>query len=157
MKTLYEIAKLINKQKRIVDALIPEIDDSPLRKLSELTFSNEEYDDDECMIEVYGRRNISAFSRLKTRLKEILLQVFLLQHNSLESMDSRTNESILGYRQVFIARLLTIKRSNLGVEMMERAIVKSMKYHSAESVLFQARLLVSYYGQAEFNKYKYNK
>lgn len=157
MKTLYEIAKLTNKQRRIVDALIPQSDDSPLKRLADIVYSTTELDDTECMIELYGKKNISAFSRLKTRLREILLQIFLLQQIEFEAIDSRTNESIVGYRQVFIARLLTIKRSNLGVEMMERAIVKSMKYHSAESVLFQARLLVSYFGQAEFNKYKYNK
>lgn len=157
MKTLYELARLNNRQKRIIDSLIPLTEDSPLKKLCDLVFSEEELDDSQCMLELYGKRNISAFSRLKTRLKEILLQAFILQNNSLESADSRTNESILGYRQVFVARLLTFKRSSLGIDMMEKAIVKSMKYHSAESVLFQARLLVSYYGQAEFNKYKFNK
>lgn len=157
MKTLYELAKLNSRQKRIIDALIPSTEDSPLKKLYEIVFSEIEYDDHECMIEIYGRKNISAFSRLKTRLREILLQAFILQNNTLESLDSRTNESIIGFRQVLLARLLVVRRSYLGIEMMERAIVKSMKYHSAESVLFQARFLVSYYGQAEYNKYKFNK
>ncbi len=157
MKILYELAKLTEKQKRIIDALMPVTEESPLKKLCEIVFSETELDDYDCMKAIYGRKNVSAFSRLKTRLKEVLLQVFLLQHNYLEPMDSRNNEAILGYRQVFIARLLTFKRSSLGIDMMEKAIVKSIKYHSAESVLFQARFLVSYYGQAEFNKYKFNK
>lgn len=157
MKTLYELAKLTGRQKRIIEALVPPTEESPLKKLCEIVFADVEIEETECMNEIYGRKNISAFSRLKTRLKDILLHVFLLQHNNHESIDSRNNESILGYRQIVIARLLIFKRSNLGIDMMEKAIVKSMKYHSAESVLFQARLLVSYYGQAEFNKYKFQK
>ncbi|MBP7307470.1 MAG: hypothetical protein KA807_19145 [Prolixibacteraceae bacterium] len=157
MKTLYELAKLNNKHRRVIDSLMPLTEDSPLKKLCEITFSEEELEDNECMFAIYGKKNISAFSRLKTRLKDILLQAFILQHNNLEPMDSRTNESIIGYRHAFVARLLTIRRSSLGIDMTEKAIVKSMKYHSAESVLFQARILVSYFGQAEYNKYKFHK
>ncbi len=157
MKTLYELAKLNNRYRRVIDSLIPTTEESPLKKLCDIVFLEEELEDEECMIAIYGRKNISAFSRLKTRLKDILLQAFILQNNNLEPMDSRTNESLIGYRQAFVARLLTFRRSSLGIDMTEKAIVKSMKYHSAESVLFQARILVSYYGQAEYNKYKFNK
>lgn len=156
---MYELANLNRNQKKIVDSLLPESSDSPLRKLCDLVFSDEKVDDHTGSFLIYGNRkkSSSTFTRLKSRLKDILLQAFMINPNNLEAGDPRINESIIGYRQVFIARLLNIKRSRLGIEMMEKSITKSMKYHSAESVLFQARLLVSYYGQSSYNRYKFKK
>ena len=49
MKTVYELAKLTGRQKRIIDALVPPTEESPLKKLCEIVFADEEMEESECM------------------------------------------------------------------------------------------------------------
>lgn len=157
MEILYELGRLNARNKKVIDALMPTGASSPIKKLCEIVFSTPQLSEVECMKEIYGRQNVAAFSRLKARLKDILEQSIFLNNGSIDSMDTRISEAVLGYRDAFVSRVLQIKKSFIAIPLIEKAIVKSMKYHSAESVLFQTRILISHYGLGEYNKYKYLK
>ena len=66
MKTLYDLARINQKNLRIVESMIPIENGSPLKKLNSLLLSKNEIGENEAMIEIYGKKNISAFSRLKS-------------------------------------------------------------------------------------------
>ncbi len=158
MKTLYELGRLNVRHVKVFDALIPQDDKSPIRKLAAIVFSASNMDDNACMLEIYGKRNLTAFSRLKTRLKELFIRVIIMQNINTESADARVNEALSGYRQSLVSRILIARKSGkLAVEIAEKSITRSMKYHATENVLTQAHQLVGYYGSTELNKYKLTK
>ncbi|MGB4849755.1 MAG: hypothetical protein WBP41_17650 [Saprospiraceae bacterium] len=158
METIYELAKVNNRQKRIADSLLPDDEFSPLKKLYTIAFSENILNDEDAMIEVYGKKNLAAFSRLKVRLKEILIKSILLQNTIQDTNDSRLNESINGYRYALAERLLILRKSDyLAMDLAEKAIARSIKYHATENVLVHARILIGHYGKVEYNKYKLSK
>ncbi|MEP7198142.1 MAG: hypothetical protein ABI851_16610 [Saprospiraceae bacterium] len=158
MKTLYDLARINQKNSRIVESMISMDKESPLKKLNLLLSSKKVLDDAEAMNEIYGKKNVSAFSRLKTRLKDILIRSTLLQNVNLEASDSRLSEAHNHLRYALATKLLIdLRARNLSVEIAERAIVKAIKYNLTESIVLLARVLVTHYGQSEYNKYKHNK
>jgi hypothetical protein len=46
--------------------MIPNKDSSPLKKLATIAFSGIELSEEECMNRIYGKRNVIAFSSLKS-------------------------------------------------------------------------------------------
>ncbi len=155
MESIYELAKLNNRHRKIADSLIPEDSSSPIKKLYSLAYLDKGLDDEEAMIEVYGKKNIAAFSRLKVRLKDVLIRAIILQNTAQDTSDIRLNESINGYRYALAERLLLLRKSDyLAIELAEKAIVRSMKYHATENVLVHVRILIGHYGKVEYNKYK---
>lgn len=158
MKTLFELAKLNVRHTKIIEALIPQKDKSPIRKLATIVLSGEVLNDEECMLEIYGKKNLTAFSRLKTRLKELFIRVIIMQNINTESADARVNEALSGYRQSLVSRILIARKSGkLAIELAEKSITRSMKYHATENVLTQVHQLVGYYSSTELNKYKLSK
>ena len=157
MKTIYDLAAANQKQSRIIEAMIPPDAASPLRKLNDLVLASNDLDETEVMLEVYGKRNVAAFSRLKTRFKDILIRTTLLQNINLESAESRVNETYNQLKYALATKILyDLKILNLSIEIAENAIVKAMKYDATESVLLLSRLLVKHFGTSEYNKYKLN-
>ena len=155
MDSIYELAKVNVRNKKIADSLIPDEDSSPLKKLYALSFSENTLTDEDAMLEIYGKRNLAAFSRLKVRLKDIFIRSILLQNTNQESSDSRLNESINGYRFALAERLLITRKSDyLAIDLAEKAIVRSIKYHATENVLLHVRILVRHFAIVEYNKYK---
>jgi hypothetical protein len=158
MESLYELARINNRYKRISDSMLPINEDSSLRKLYEIVFSQRILTDEAAMFEVYGKKNLGAFSRLKSRLKDSLVRTTILQNTHVEAEDSRINESLNGYRQTLVSRVLIANKSkNLGIDLAEKSIARSIKYHATENVILQSRILVNHYGASEYNKYKFNK
>lgn len=158
MKTLYELAKINQKNSKIVESMIPLEKSSPLKRLNTIVLTKTGMDESSVMLEIYGKKNIAAFSRLKSRLKDILIRSTLLQNISVEAAGSRMNEAHNQLRHVLASRLLLdLKHRNLSVEIAEKSILKAIKYHATESIIFFARLLVSHFGTGEYNKYKLNK
>ena len=158
MRTLYELAKLNSRHIKVFDALIPQDDTSPIKKLASIVFSDKILNDKECMLEIYGKRNLTAFSRLKSRLKDLFIRVIIMQNIHTESADARVNEALSGYRQSLVSRILLSRKSTwLAIEIAEKSITRSIKYHATENVLTQAHQLVGHYGATELNKYKLNK
>lgn len=158
MNTLYELAKYNSRHSKIVEALMPQESDSPLKKLFNLVFSDRILDDKKAMMHIYGKQNLSAFSRLKSRLREVLLKAILMQNTTMETEHSRINESMNQYRHALVAKFLSQRKvSHLAIEIAEKALAKSIKYHTTENVILIIRLLIRHYGSAEFNKYKLNK
>ena len=158
MKTLYELAKINQKNIKIIESMIPLEKSSPLKKLNTIVLAKSEIDENSAMQEIYGKKNIAAFSRLKSRLKDILIRSTLLQNITAEASGSRMNEAHNQLRHVLASRLLLdLKARTLSVEIAEKSILKAIKYHATESIIFFARLLVSYFGTSEYNKYKLNK
>src|SRR5687767_12056281 len=104
MKTLYELAKYNSRYSKIVEALMPLEEDSPLRKLFNIVFSDTVYDDNKTMHLIYGKNNLSAFSRIKGRLKEILIKSILMQNTTLETEYSRVNEQMNQYRHAIVTK-----------------------------------------------------
>lgn len=155
MKTLYELARLTQKQNKVFDVLIPASEDSPLRRLFNLVNLMPNLDDQESMIEIYGKKNTVAFSRLKSRLREIYLQALMLQNTTDDADQERFEEILFSYKSTLYSRILNNKRAfNLSNEVLEKAISKSIKYHLTENVLAQARLLIIYNSTISLNKYK---
>ncbi len=158
MNSIYELAKFNLRYKKISDSLLPDEESSPLKKLYTIVFKEEILNDEEAMLEVYGKRNLAAFSRLKDRLKDLLIRSILLQNTTQDSSDSRVSETINGYRYALVERLLITRKSDyLAIEIAEKAIVRSMKFHATENVLVHARILIGHYGKVEYNKYKLTK
>ncbi len=158
MKTLYELSKINQKNPRIVESMISLEKESPLKKLNSLISSGDVLDETSAMMEIYGKKNISAFSRLKTRLKDILIRSTLLQNVNIEAADSRLTEAHNQLRYALATKLMVDLRSrSLSIEIAEKAIVKAIKYSLTESIILLARLLVTHFASAEYNKYKLNK
>ncbi len=158
MKTLYELAKLNIRHKKVIETLISQNDKSPIRRLSSIVLSERVLSDDECMLEIYGKKNLTAFSRLKTRLRELYIRVIIMQNINTETADARVNEALSGYRQSLVSRILIARKSGkLAVELAEKSITRSIKYHATENVLTQVHQLVGYYSSTELNKYKLTK
>ena len=155
MKSLYELARLTNRQNKAFDLLIPFSEDSPLRKLYNLVAAESHLDDSFCMIEIYGKKNTVAFSRLKSRLREIFFQALLIQASTSDPEQERFDEIMLAYKTTVISRILNNRRSfNLANEVLEKSLAKSVKYHLTENVLAQVRLLIIYNSTVTLNKYK---
>ncbi|MEO8666745.1 MAG: hypothetical protein ABI462_14735 [Ignavibacteria bacterium] len=158
MKTLYELAKVNQKHSKTIESLIPSDKFSPMKRLISILFAQQDLDDQSAMLEIYGKKNASAFSRLKTRLKDILIRTTLLQNINIDAAESRLNESHNQLRNSVISKLLIdLKVRNLSIDIAEKSIIKAIKYHATESILLLTRILVAHYGSNEFNKYKLNK
>ncbi len=155
MKTLYDLARINQKNSRVVESMISAENESPLRKLNSLVSSRKGMDENSAMLEIYGRKNISAFSRLKTRLKDVLIRSTLLQNITSEASDSRLYEAHNHLKYALATKLLVdLRARNLSVEIAEKAIIKAIKYSLTESIILLSRLLVAHYGISEYNKYK---
>lgn len=158
MKTLYDLARINQKNTRIVESMIASDKESPLKKLNSLLLSKHNLDDSAAMLEIYGKKNISAFSRLKTRLKDILIRSTLLQNVTSESSDSRLTEAHNHLKYALASKLLVdLRARGLSIDIAEKAILKAIKYNLTESILLMARILVAHFGISEYNKYKLNK
>src|SRR6187401_3153006 len=103
MKTLFELAKFNKENFKIIELLILVEKFSPMKKLFSIVFSGKIIDDKQAMYLIYGKTNLATFSRLKARLKEILIKASLLKSNYLESKHSRSNESLTQYRHALAA------------------------------------------------------
>ncbi|MEP7324301.1 MAG: hypothetical protein ABI761_20385, partial [Saprospiraceae bacterium] len=144
--------------RKIIELLMPQEADSPLKKLFSIVFSERTMSDTQTMMSIYGAKKLSTFSRLKTRLKDVLIKATLLQNTNLESGNSRVNESMNQYRHALASRFLQQQKlSHLAIEIAERALVKSMKYDATENVILLVRLLVNHFGIMEYNKDKFKK
>ena len=158
MENLYELAQITKRNRRVLDSLVPSDDNSPLRKLYLIAFSNVVLDDNECMIEIYGKRKLVAFSRLKSRLKDILYQGVFIQNLNEENAESKSSDVNSTHKQTVIARILRENNANkLAIELLEKSILKTIKFHVTENVISQARILSLHYSSVEYNKYKFSK
>lgn len=158
MKTLFQLAKCNVSNFKIIELLMPLELDGPLRKLFSIVFSGQEMNDSQAMMTIYRAKKLSTFSRLKTRLKDILIKATLLQNTNLEREYSRANESMNQYRHAIAAKFLSQRKvTQLAIEIAERALIKSIKYHATENVILLVRILVNHFGIKEYNKDKFNK
>ena len=158
MESLYELAKLCSRQKELVESIIPEDDNSPLKKLFIHTYSEKQLSEYECMLEIYGKKNQTAFARLKGRLRDIFFNAILLQGQVGNTEDIRSVEFLNNFKQTLISRILLQRKSTqLSIDIIEKSIVKSMKFHVTENVLEQSRILISHYNGDMYNKYKLSK
>jgi len=159
MKILYELSDQVSRQRKIVEALLPSDSKSPLKKLYFILISDRKYTDEECMLLVYGKRNITAFSRLKSRLKEILLQtiIFQINSNTLSDASSNMNQYVAMYS--LLGKSLNLRRLEwISTELIEKTLPKAIKYSLTEEVLIQVRQLLIYYSShSKYNKYKAKK
>ena len=110
MKILYELSEQVSRQRKVVEALLPADSKSPLKKLYFILLASRKYNDEECMLEIYGKRNITAFSRLKSRLREVLLQVIIFQINSNSFSDNRANMQLNVAMHSLLGRSLNLRR-----------------------------------------------
>src|SRR6187431_1767266 len=123
MENLYELAHITKRNKRVLDCLVPPDDSSPLKKLYLIVTSNVVLNDNECMVEVYGKRKLVAFSRLKSRLKEIFYQGVFLQNQNEENVEIKSSEVNSTYKQTVIARILRENNANnLAIDLLEKSI-----------------------------------
>ncbi|MEP6794047.1 MAG: hypothetical protein ABJB16_06955 [Saprospiraceae bacterium] len=158
MKTLFQLAKYNEANHKIIELLMPQEADSPLKKLFSIVFSERTISDKQAMMAIYGAKKLSTFSRLKTRLKDILIKVTLLQNSSLENEYSRANESMNQHRSAIAAKFLIQRRiTSLAIEIAERALIRSIKYDATENIILLIRMLVPHYGTQEYNKDKFRK
>ncbi len=158
MKDLYQLAKQNDKHRAILETLIPQSEASPLRKLNHIVFSSKSLSEEACMLELYGRRNLTAFSRLKSRLKDLMYLTLILQTNTVNEMDLVQSQPLNYLSNSLVGKLLIAKKSfDLGLELLEKTIAKSIKYNYTENVLISSRILLSAYGGIRYNKYKFIK
>lgn len=158
MESLYELAKVCSRQRQLIESMMPEDDKSPLRRLYELSYSDRQLSDTESMLEIYGKRNQSAFARLKGRLRDIYFHAILLQSQSGNPEDIRSAEFLNNFKQTLISRILLQKKATkMSTDIIEKSIIKSMKFHVTENVLEQSRMLIAHYNGAMYNKYKLTK
>lgn len=159
MKTLYELNRQNLRQSKLIESLIPQEENSPLRRLYQLLNTGKEHDDKTMMLKIYGKKNITAFSRLKSRLREIYLQGIILQINENNSLDTRSNEALMASRYTLLGKSLVTRDLNwITAAILEKSISKAIKFNFTDDILLQSRLLINYYSGAEnYNKYKSKK
>jgi hypothetical protein len=159
MKILYELSEQVSRQRKVVEALLPTDSNSPLKKLYFILLSSRKYNDEECMMEIYGKRNITAFSRLKSRLREVLLQVIIFQINSNSFADNRANMQLSVAMHSLLGRSLNLRRLEwLSADLLEKSLPKAIKYSFIDEALIQLRILIIYYSSHnKYNKYKAKK
>src|SRR6187401_649890 len=143
MKILYELSDQVSRQRKVVDALLPLDSKSPLKKLYFILLSQPRFTEEECMVEIYGKRNVTAFSRLKSRLREILLQtiIFQINSNTLSDAGSNMNQYVAMYS--LLGKSLNLRRLEwISAELLEKTLPKAIKYSLTEEVLIQVRQLI---------------
>ena len=157
MENLYELYRLSQKQRKVVETLLPKESKSPLRKLFDVLQSGEMSDSD-CMIQIYGRRNHSAFSRLKTRLRDILYFAISFQMDSDYIEEAGLNPRYKVFHEYYAGRALMNQRAHgLAADLFEQAIAKSIKKQQTDAVLLIVKPLILIFGSYNDNKYKFNK
>lgn len=158
MKNLYDLYKLCSKQRRVIETLLPKESRSPLRKLFEILQSEDDLNDGECMLAIYGRRNHSAFSRLKTRLRDILYFAISFQMDSDYIEEAGLNPRYKVFHEYYAGRALMNQRAyDLAADLFEQAIAKSIKKQQTDAVLLIVKPLILIYGSYNDNKYKFSK
>ena len=159
MKILYELVNQVSRQKKIVESLLPVDSKSPLRRLYLILLEEKKLSEEECMIEIYGKRNITAFSRLKTRLREILLQAIIFQINTNNLVDLRANVHLQVAMLSLLGKSLRIRKLEwIAAELLEKSLPKAIKYSLTEDIIMQSRQLYNYYSSnIKNNKYKSKK
>src|SRR5688572_22095475 len=158
MKILYRLLNLNLNHINIIEDLVQSEKSKYLKKLYTILLNDGPYDDRKAMLEIYGSERLADFSRLKSKLKEILIRTTSLQIVPQESYGSRTNEAHHQFRSGLVVKLLVdLKEHDLAIQIAERALKQSIKYHITELIIILLRILVRYYGSVEYNKYKLNK
>jgi hypothetical protein len=159
MKILYELVNQVSRQRKIVESLLPVDSKSPLRKLFIILQEEKVYSEEDCMLEIYGKRNITAFSRLKTRLREILLQAIIFQINTNNFSDLRTNIHLQVAMLSLLGKSLRVRKLEwIATDLLEKSLPKALKYSITEDILIQSRQLLNYYSShSSNNKYKSRK
>jgi hypothetical protein len=159
MKILYELSDQVSRQRKVIEALLPADPKSPLKKFYQILLLSKKYSEEECMKEIYGKKNITAFSRLKSRLKEILLQVIVFQINTNTFTDIRSNVQLHVALNSLLGRSLNLRRLEwISAELLEKSLSKAIKYSFTDEVLIHVRQLIIYYSShSRYNKYKAKK
>jgi len=159
MKILYELINQVSRQKKIVEALLPSDSKSPLKKLFVILLDDKRISEDESMIKIYGKRNVTAFSRLKTRLREILLQAIIFQINTNNLIDIRANVHMQVAMLSLLGKSLRIRKLEwIAAELLEKSLPKAIKYSLTDEIIIQSRQLLNYYSSSlKSNKYKSKK
>src|SRR5687767_2544397 len=92
MKTLYSLLSLNSNHLNIIEGLIQSERSLYLKKFFEILQSEGSMDDYTTMYKIYGSKRLADFSRLKAKLKGILIRTTLLHMESLEAPGTRTSE-----------------------------------------------------------------
>lgn len=158
MRNLVELMRHCDKQSGILKTMIPDINSSPLHKLKTILLEQNEIDDHTAMMMIYGKKRLNTFSKLKTKMKEILIKCILLQSKTSDSNDTRSYEFYQQSIEILVSRMLVdLKSYNLSIVIAEKTIKNSIKYQFTESVIILSRILIRHFGIYEFNIYKYEK
>ncbi len=158
MKNIYKLAKLLQKHGRTMATMIPEVDSSPLKKLSIIAFSKKELTDEQCMIKIYGKRNSVAFANLKSRLYDKLNLLLIIQGDVQIDREEAVIQRIDNLKKIVAGIILITAGSiDMGLQTLERATIIAIKKTFTENIILSAKQLIIGYGSERYNKYKHNK
>lgn len=157
MKVLFELINFNSDNIKVIEVLMPK-GNSPLRQLFQIVISEENINDNQAMFRIYGSRKVSTFSNLKTQLKDVLIKASLLKRITSGNDNIRAEQVFNQYRYAIATRYFKqFNLNNLAINIAEKAIRKSIKYHSSENVLLLARTLILHYGSSAYDKFKLTK
>jgi len=158
MENIYDIASLVHKHKSTLYALIPENDSSPLRRLAMIAFSDKTLNDEECMVEIYGKRDSKAFPSLKSRLFDKLNSLLIIHEDILLKKDEALIQKNENLKKIIAGNLLiTSGKIDLGLHMLEKAVEVAMKKNFTENVIQALKKLIIEFGSTRYNKFKFKK
>lgn len=157
MKEIYELYALTNKQHRIVEALLPRDPGSPLVQLAKIVLDGEELSDEECMHRIYGKKNKSAYFRVKQRLKDIISYIVTIEYDIPRIATKDTSNMKVSHDFFFARALHSRQKFKEATEVLEKSINRAIKFGHSDIVFLQARSILYIVGSSHFNKYKFQK
>jgi hypothetical protein len=158
MKKIYELSKLTGKFEKTLITMIPNKDSSPLKKLATIAFSGIEITEEECMNRIYGKRNMIAFSSLKSRLLDKLSLLAIMQEVDQGNKKEYFIQRIDNLKRIVSSNIILANgKLELGLKMLEKAIEVSIKQEYTENVIISSRRLIIGFGSEMYNKYKHKK
>ncbi|MGB4846488.1 MAG: hypothetical protein WBP41_01145, partial [Saprospiraceae bacterium] len=158
MKELFQLAKLNESNRRVIELMTPSGMNSSIGRLLSIAFAGKSMSDKQAMVAIYNSKKLSSFSRLKTKCKNILIKAIILQDINSEGQYSRVNEILNHYRHTMASLFLASNRLNsLAILIAERTLTKAIKYGSTENIIILSKMLINYYGSSVLDKNKFKK
>ena len=158
MENIYELSELVQRSKSTLWTLLPKKDLSQIKRLAVIAFSKSRLTDEECMIKIYGKRKVKAFSSLKLRLIEKMNILLIMQQELYLEKEEANYLRFENIRNYLVAEILITKgQVEMGLRALEKAINIAVKNNFIENVVLISRMLIVGFGSNLYNEYKFMK
>lgn len=144
MKFLFRLYGQKIHNEKVLSALINRPANSPIMKLRKILAEGFEISNTEAMLRIYGRRNNEAFSVLKNKMKDHLINSLITTNLKYRSTRDQSNELYSIVKESVAARaLISLDDRDTAALLLEKSLEKAIERELTDDIIIKLKLLIN--------------